>query len=94
MTGWPSRVTRTAFRTLLGTMDRPFVVLAVAARLPTAMLPLGILLYVADRIGSHAMAERSEPQGWTTSWATSWATTMTTLLGTASVGAAVGAVVA
>lgn len=45
---------RTSFRTLLGSMDRQFVVLAVAARLPTAMLPLGILLYVADRTGSYA----------------------------------------
>jgi MFS family permease len=36
------------------TVDRPFLVLDVAVRMPTAMLPLGILLYVADRTGSFA----------------------------------------
>ena len=46
--------TRTAVLDLLRSVDRPFVVLASAARLPTAMLPLGILLYVADRTGSFA----------------------------------------
>lgn len=35
-------------------VDRPFLVLDTAARLPTAMLPLGILLYVADRSSSFA----------------------------------------
>ena len=46
--------TRTTVANLLRSVDRPFVVLASAARLPTAMLPLGILLYVADRSGSFA----------------------------------------
>ncbi len=45
---------RTTVPDLLRSVDRPFVVLASAARLPTAMLPLGILLYVADRTGSFA----------------------------------------
>lgn len=45
---------RTGFRTLLGAVDRPFIALDLAVRLPTAMLPLGILLYVADRTGSYA----------------------------------------
>lgn len=45
---------RTPFRTLMRAVDRPFLVLDAAARLPTAMLPLGILLYVADRTGSYA----------------------------------------
>ena len=44
---------RTGYRTLLASADTSFVVLAAAARLPTAMLPLGILLYVADRTGSY-----------------------------------------
>ncbi len=44
--------TRTALRTVMRSVDRPFLVLDVAVRLPTAMLPLGILLYVADRTGS------------------------------------------
>lgn len=50
----PHDAGRTSFRTLLGTMERPFLVLDVAVRLPTAMLPLGLLLYVADRTGSFA----------------------------------------
>ena len=45
---------RTGFRTLLGAVDRPFIALDMIVRLPTAMLPLGILLYVADRTGSYA----------------------------------------
>lgn len=45
---------RTTFRTLMSAVDRPFLILGAAARLPTAMLPLGILLYVADRTGSYA----------------------------------------
>ncbi|MEO5654004.1 MAG: MFS transporter [Marmoricola sp.] len=45
---------RTTVAVLLRSVDRPFVVLASVARLPTAMLPLGILLYVADRTGSFA----------------------------------------
>ena len=44
---------RTGYRTLIASADTSFVVLAAAARLPTAMLPLGILLYVADRTGSY-----------------------------------------
>jgi MFS family permease len=44
---------RTGYRALLASADTSFVVLAAAARLPTAMLPLGILLYVADRTGSY-----------------------------------------
>ncbi|MCW2847791.1 MAG: putative arabinose efflux permease, family [Marmoricola sp.] len=45
---------RTSFRALVRAVDRPFLVLDAAARLPTAMLPLGLLLYVADRTGSYA----------------------------------------
>ena len=45
---------RTTFRTLARATDRSFLALGIAARLPTAMLPLGILLYVADRTGSIA----------------------------------------
>jgi MFS family permease len=45
---------RTTFRTLAQATDRSFLALGIAARLPTAMLPLGILLYVADRTGSFA----------------------------------------
>lgn len=45
---------RTSFRTLTTAVDRPFLLLDAAARLPTAMLPLGILLYVTDRTGSYA----------------------------------------
>ena len=45
---------RTTFRTLTRAMDRRFLALDIAVRLPTAMLPLGLLLYVADRTGSYA----------------------------------------
>ena len=45
---------RTTFGTLARATDRSFLALGAAARLPTAMLPLGILLYVADRTGSFA----------------------------------------
>ncbi len=48
-----SAASRTSYRDLVRGADRSFVVLAVAARLPTAMLPLGLLLYVADRTGSY-----------------------------------------
>ena len=50
----PAPTGRTTFRTLAQATDRSFLVLGIAARLPTAMLPLGILLYVADRTGSFA----------------------------------------
>ena len=39
---------------MMRAVDRPYLVLDAAARLPTAMLPLGILLYVSDRTGSFA----------------------------------------
>ena len=50
----PAPTGRTTFRTLAQATDRSFLALGIAARLPTAMLPLGILLYVADRTGSFA----------------------------------------
>lgn len=40
------------FRSLVSQVDRGYLVLDGAARLPTAMLPLGVLLYVADLSGS------------------------------------------
>ncbi len=52
--GRPSSA-RTTFGTIISAVDRPFLVLDVAVRLPTAMLPLGILLYVADRTGSYGV---------------------------------------
>ena len=45
---------RTTYRSLAGAVDRSFLGLGMAVRLPTAMLPLGILLYVADATGSFA----------------------------------------
>lgn len=45
---------RTSLRTVVGSVDRPFLALDTTARLPTAMLPLGLLLYIADRSGSYA----------------------------------------
>ncbi|MET1059847.1 MAG: MFS transporter [Nocardioides sp.] len=51
----PAPTGRTTFRTLAQATDRSFLALGIAARLPTAMLPLGILLYVADRTGSFAV---------------------------------------
>ncbi len=53
LTTSPSTPPRTSFRTLTGAMDRRFLVLDIGVRLPTAMLPLGLLLYVADRTGSY-----------------------------------------
>ncbi len=50
----PTPSSPTTFRALMRAVDPPFLVLDAAARLPTAMLPLGILLYVADRTGSFA----------------------------------------
>ena len=40
----PAPTGRTTFRTLAQATDRSFLALGIAARLPTAMLPLGILL--------------------------------------------------
>ncbi len=40
-------------RTLVRQVDRSYLGLDAAARLPTAMLPLGLLLYVADLSGSY-----------------------------------------
>ena len=45
---------RTTYRSLARAVDRRFLALGMAVRLPTAMLPLGILLYVADATGSFA----------------------------------------
>lgn len=45
---------RTTFRSLARATDRRFLALGMAVRLPTAMLPLGILLYVAETTGSFA----------------------------------------
>lgn len=45
---------RTSLRTVVGSVDRPFLALDTTVRLPTAMLPLGVLLYVADRSASYA----------------------------------------
>lgn len=46
---------RTPLRGVLGSVGGDFLVLDVAARLPTAMFPLGILLLVADRTGSYGL---------------------------------------
>lgn len=44
---------RITIRALLGTVDRAFLTFDTTVRLPTAMLPLGLLLYVATRTGSY-----------------------------------------
>ena len=46
---------RTSLRTVLGSVDRPFLALDAVVRLPTAMFPLGLLLYVADLTGSYGL---------------------------------------
>ena len=45
---------RVPVRDVLSTVDRPYLALDTTVRLATAMFPLGILLYVADRTGSFA----------------------------------------
>ncbi|SDT05750.1 Predicted arabinose efflux permease, MFS family [Nocardioides scoriae] len=46
---------RTSLRTVLASVDRPFLALDATVRLPTAMFPLGILLYVASLTGSYGL---------------------------------------